>query len=129
MVELRILIINLDVCVSTGALFCKRQSIFKEKFMGFEPENKVMVVGILIHTLLQGVLKIKTANVQKIENMLREILSTRSTIKMMYNTSLTFDDLKNELMQFVPRIVKFMEDYVLLRPNGGHLVNIRLLPT
>ncbi|GJQ70844.1 hypothetical protein Trydic_g767 [Trypoxylus dichotomus] len=101
-----------------GALFCKRQSVFKEKFMGFEPENKVMVIGILIHTLLQGVLKIKTANSRKIENMLHEILSTRSTIRLMFNCSLTYEELRTELIQFVPRIVTFMEDYVIRRQNS-----------
>ncbi|KAI4471143.1 dna2/nam7 helicase family [Holotrichia oblita] len=104
-----------------GALFCKRRSIFKEKFLGFEPENKVMLIGGLIHTLLQGVLKIKTADALKIEDMLHKLLLTRSTVKAMYNCSLSFEDLKTEMMQFVPQIIKFMKDYVLQRPNPTYL--------
>lgn len=95
--------------------------------MGFESENKVMVIGVLIHTLLQGVLKIKTANAQKIENMLDDILSTRSTVKMLHNISLKLEELKTELMEFIPRIVKFMEDYVLQRSNTKQVLSFNFL--
>lgn len=82
-----------------------------------------MLIGALIHTLLQGVLKIKTANALKIEDMLHKLLSTRSTVKTMYNCSLSYEELKTEMMQFVPQIIKFMENYVLQRRNPMYLVS------
>jgi len=57
------LVFEPDLLVSStsvvNSVFCKRRSVFKEQFRGFDPTNKFMIVGQMVHGLLQDSLRLK----------------------------------------------------------------------
>ena len=59
-------IVNPDVLVSgtavVSALFCMRKAVMSEKFKGLEGGNRVMLVGTMVHELLQEVVKERKYN-------------------------------------------------------------------
>ncbi|RZC34552.1 DNA replication ATP-dependent helicase/nuclease DNA2 [Asbolus verrucosus] len=107
------------VKTSDGSLFCKRKSVLSERFRGFEPGNRVMLIGVLIHTLLQNVLRHKLKTADEIETTLNNMLKSEDIIKKLYECDLTFSDIKPELQSFIPRILEFIDQYV----NGGNSTN------
>ncbi|KAF5294448.1 hypothetical protein FQR65_LT01574 [Abscondita terminalis] len=111
-----------DVLISAtsvvGAQFCLRRSILKEKYQGFEPTNQVMIVGILVHKLLQEVLRRKIHAFSEIEVAAKKMMLEKDTIWMCYESDLSIDSILRELMVFVPRIESFVNHYVL-RKKGA----------
>lgn len=69
-----------------GAQFCKRRGILSDKFRGTDPGNKVMLVGTLVHTLLQEVLKKQIYSAPLIEKKLVEILSSKDIASISVST-------------------------------------------
>lgn len=63
-----------------GFKYCNRRGILQEKFRGFDPENKVMIVGTLVHKLLEEVLKKKFYTASLIEKKLIEILTSKNMV-------------------------------------------------
>nr|XP_022919346.1 DNA replication ATP-dependent helicase/nuclease DNA2 [Onthophagus taurus] len=114
-----------------GALFCKRRAVFRTYFAGFEPENKVMIIGVLVHSLLQNVLKSKANTLRQIETILKALLTTKDSVKMLYRTSLTLEEIKEEISTFIPRILKFIQVYFFDKTDTninnwkGHIDSIK----
>ena len=69
-------IVNPDVLVSgtavVSALFCMRKAVLSEKFKGLEGGNRVMLVGTMVHELLQEVVKERKYN--KVADWIRHFL-------------------------------------------------------
>ncbi|KAF5272783.1 hypothetical protein FQA39_LY07810 [Lamprigera yunnana] len=95
-----------------GSRFCMRRSILQQKYSGFEPSNQVMVVGILVHKLLQEVLRNGVHKGSEIEVMAKKLLFEKDTVWMCYESDLSVDSILKELMHFTPRIESFIGNYV-----------------
>lgn len=65
-----------------GAIFCKRRSVLSERYHGIEAANKHMVVGILVHQMLQNALKVKASTKSTIEKILMKMLKERDTVRI-----------------------------------------------
>lgn len=78
-----------------------------------------MVVGVLMHNLLQDVLKQGINSLNDINLMLDKIMSKHETLLMLHSCSVNFNDIKEELATFVPRIYAFVMNYV--KPTKGRL--------
>ncbi|XP_045462614.1 DNA replication ATP-dependent helicase/nuclease DNA2 [Harmonia axyridis] len=95
-----------------GALFCKRRSVLSDKFQGFEAGNEFMLVGTLVHSILQQTLKNKLKTISEIENILENILKDKDNIKKIYESDLTVEMVKSKMAIYIPRIQEFVESYV-----------------
>lgn len=54
----------------------------KERFVGFEPENKAMIVGTLVHSLLQNALRSGADNTEKIEVIVKALMSSKNMVSV-----------------------------------------------
>ncbi|KAJ4428147.1 hypothetical protein ANN_24162, partial [Periplaneta americana] len=95
-----------------GSLFCPRRGVLSEWFRGIDGDSKIMVIGSLIHELLQEVLEKKLSTVSAIESLVREIVSRQNCIQLLYSARMSQDEALKELESFVPRISNFVAVYV-----------------
>lgn len=63
-----------------GSLFCKRKSVITERYRGFDPANRIMVIGSLVHKLLQSSLQIGAKNEDDIKECLRSVMQQNDTV-------------------------------------------------
>ncbi|CAH0547646.1 unnamed protein product [Brassicogethes aeneus] len=104
-----------------NSVFCKRKSVLQERFHGFEPTNHFMIVGSIIHDLLQTALNQKARTHKEIQKLARELQNRNQTVRRLYECGMTISDLEKEIEKFVPRVLEFMETYVKssnLAPNA-----------
>ncbi|XP_017768240.1 PREDICTED: DNA replication ATP-dependent helicase/nuclease DNA2 [Nicrophorus vespilloides] len=122
-----LLIYEPDTLISSttvvGSLFCLRKSVIKDRFAGFNPSNKIMVVGTLIHSLLQSCLHKNVQNLDEIKDIACALINDKDTVYMLYDSGLTQSEVMDELNNFVPRIATFMKQYLL--SNAGKFVETR----
>ncbi|KAJ8949315.1 hypothetical protein NQ318_006740 [Aromia moschata] len=119
-----LLVYEPDLLISTtsvvNTLWCKRKSVLSDRFSGFEPSNQHMLVGILVHNLLQHVLKHKMKTECDIEKVAKDLVKERNTILRIYECGVTSEIIENELMKFIPKIASFVKLYVRDAYNKGN---------
>lgn len=110
------LVFEPDLLVSTttivNSVFCKRQTVFKEKFRGFEPGNKFMIVGAMVHSLLQEVLRDKYFDLKDIERCALEMLQKAEFTRQLYDCGETTANIAEEFLNYVPKVGEFVKVYV-----------------
>lgn len=119
----------------TGSLFCKRKSVLQERFRGLDSGNSVvstsryqhnpiypecipfqMVIGTLVHELLQKVLRQKLFDKKHIQSALQEMLASSSLAHLLYASNLSQVEMEDHLMKFIDPIVSFVAQYVKGEP-------------
>ncbi|XP_037811441.1 DNA replication ATP-dependent helicase/nuclease DNA2 [Lucilia sericata] len=109
-------VINPDTLISgtsvVGSLFCRRKAVLQDRFRGIDANNKVMVIGSLVHELLQIVLEKDLKELKDIEKLAHDLLNSQETAFMLYGSQLTREDTTMEVLQFVRSIHQFMQQYV-----------------
>ncbi|XP_065365424.1 DNA replication ATP-dependent helicase/nuclease DNA2 [Calliphora vicina] len=109
-------VINPDTLISgtsvVGSLFCRRKAVLQDRFRGIDANNKIMVVGSLVHELLQIVLEKNLKELKQIEEVATELLNSQETALMLYGSQLTCADTSLEVLHFVRSIHQFMQQYV-----------------
>ncbi|KAL1116792.1 hypothetical protein AAG570_005264 [Ranatra chinensis] len=102
-----------------GSLFCKRKSVLGNmvKDSGGSP---VMVIGSLVHELLQEVLKQNLRTMDDINGLFKRMTQSKDFIYRLYSEGMEYDKTVGELSQFVPQVHKFVRKY--LQTDGGRLV-------
>lgn len=131
-------VINPDTLISgtsvVGSLFCRRKAVLQDRFRGIDANNKVvstkmyfimlgnivlhfiyifqMVIGSLVHELLQTVLEKNLRDLKAIEQVAKDLLNSQETAFMLYGSQLTREDTTLEVLQFVRSIHQFMQQYV-----------------
>ncbi|KAK5640049.1 hypothetical protein RI129_010860 [Pyrocoelia pectoralis] len=77
------IVLHPDFLISTTSVvasqFCSRRSVLREKYYGFEPSNQVMIVGVLVHKLLQEVLRKGICTISEIEVVAKKLLFDQET--------------------------------------------------
>lgn len=63
-----------------GASYCRRRAIFSERAYSYKPINRYFIVGILVHELLEKVLKEKSYSYNEIENIAKNLMSKNTTV-------------------------------------------------
>ncbi|RZF34293.1 hypothetical protein LSTR_LSTR015123 [Laodelphax striatellus] len=95
-----------------GSLFCMRRAILASMFRGLDPQSEIMVIGSLVHEILQEVLDRKVRSEDEITKIANDIISTKNFIFSMYSSKITMEHVKKQLDLFVPRIKKFISTYI-----------------
>lgn len=61
------------------SLYCKRQAIFQQ-YYSYEGGNKYMIIGVLVHQLLQKILKAKIKTVKGVQSVAKRLLTSKETV-------------------------------------------------
>ncbi|XP_077301776.1 DNA replication helicase/nuclease 2 [Arctopsyche grandis] len=95
-----------------NSLFCTRKSILQSNFKGMDSGNKSMVIGTLVHELLQICLRNKINTLEGISTECKRMLKDPQFIYTLYDIDMTETDASIELRKFIPQILRFIETYV-----------------
>ncbi|KAH8262513.1 hypothetical protein KR026_010092 [Drosophila bipectinata] len=96
----------------TGSLFCRRKSVLQERFRGLDSGSSIMVIGTLVHELLQSVLLQKLSTKDDIQLALQNMLGSSSLAHMLYANNLTQAEVELQLHTFVDPISRFVSQYI-----------------
>lgn len=77
-----------------------------------------MVVGSLVHRLLQGALRKRMWRASDIEKLLMEMFEEKDVVYMSYSSGIPIEVLKQEALPFITKIEKFIKDYVSKESSG-----------
>ncbi|BFG01759.1 DNA replication ATP-dependent helicase/nuclease DNA2 [Drosophila madeirensis] len=97
----------------TGALFCRRKAVLQERFRGLQWNNRVMVVGTLVHELFQRVLTDKTYTRSHVLTILKYMLQNPYYGQFLYGGGITHQEITEEMQRFVNPIVRFANQFLL----------------
>ncbi|VEN40835.1 unnamed protein product [Callosobruchus maculatus] len=118
-----LLVYEPDMLISTtsviNSLFCKRKSVLVESFRGFDPTNKFMLVGTIVHSLLQTALKNNLRSEQQIEKAAKTLFQSSTTLKDLYDAEISPAEIESDVLVFVPKIREFMQQYVKNSQTNG----------
>jgi len=116
------IVVNPDTLVSgtavVSALFCMRKAVLSEKFKSMEGGNKVMLIGTLVHELLQEVLRLGKYKRPEILQLLDKILKAPRMVSDMCAIGMTDGEMRKEAEPFIGHIQYFVRRFLL-----GHLVD------
>ncbi|XP_060534647.1 DNA replication ATP-dependent helicase/nuclease DNA2 isoform X2 [Cylas formicarius] len=119
-----LLVYEPDLLISTtsitGSVYCKRKCVFNEKFRGFDPTNKYMLIGSLVHELMQDVLKKDLRKLDDIHKCARTLLNAKDTIARIYESEVTTQFVEQELLLYCEKIRDFVATYM---QNGKLTIN------
>ncbi|XP_066245854.1 DNA replication ATP-dependent helicase/nuclease DNA2 [Euwallacea similis] len=110
-----------DLLISTtsvvGSVFCKRLAVFKEKFHGFDSTNKFMIIGQMVHSLLQEVLRCKLSDIQDVKRCALNILNKPEYVRKIYESGESVGFISEEFLNYVPKVADFVNVYVSQKNN------------
>lgn len=110
---------NLISCTSVAStLFCTRKAWLSEKFKG--TGNKVMLIGTLVHELLQECCLKKLHREDQIKTQMKEQLTGPGMLQSAYLTGMTESELEREVVKYVPWIVQWLDKYVVKEAGELH---------
>lgn len=127
-----------DILVSgttiVGSLFCSRRSVLTDIYKGLDCSAAIMVIGTLLHQLLQTVykfycfliidrifiklnilqvLKKKKFNYNDIKSIVDEIINSSDFVHTLYESDMNLEVTKKELLDFIPKIQNFVKNYLV----------------
>ena len=111
------IVVQPDMLVSStavvSALFCMRKAVLAEKFKGMEGGNRVMLLGTIVHELLQEVLKHKAYKRPEILKALDVILAAPKILGDLVSIGMSEVDMRKEVEPFVRHIQYFVDKFIL----------------
>ncbi|XP_050432477.1 DNA replication ATP-dependent helicase/nuclease DNA2 isoform X2 [Adelges cooleyi] len=102
-----------------GSLFCARRSVLTDIYRGLDCCAANMVMGTLLHQLLQTVLKGKQFDSKHITGIVNEMTGNLNFIRTLYESDMDLETTKKELTEFIPKIQSFVRTYVVGHKKGN----------
>ncbi|CAG9854946.1 unnamed protein product [Phyllotreta striolata] len=96
----------------TSFLWCKRKSILSERYRGFESTNQAMLVGSIVHSIIQEAMKNDINNTKELIEISKKHMYQKRVIKCLYECDITMETLEEEVNQYIPRIEDFLKTYI-----------------
>ncbi|XP_076757280.1 DNA replication helicase/nuclease 2 [Xylocopa sonorina] len=112
------------------ATFCSRKSVLMEKFRKIESlpyqtgDASPMVIGTLVHQLMQRAIVKGIQQLTDIKNLMDDILLSKETSSLLYASEITLDACKQQMLPFIPKIYEFIQHY-LRGEKQRSIVNVR----
>lgn len=111
------IVVNPDYMITcTGiatSLFCPRKAWLNEKFKGWGAGNEVMLIGTIVHELLQECCMKKVYDEIQIYRLMKEKLDETGFIIEAYACQMTLESLRSKVTEYIPWIYDFLQKYVL----------------
>ncbi|XP_022208563.1 DNA replication ATP-dependent helicase/nuclease DNA2 [Drosophila obscura] len=108
---------NPDFLVSgttvVGSLFCRRKTVLQERFRGLQWNNRVMILGTLVHELFQRVVSGRDYTRSHVQTILKYMLQSPYLAQFLYAGGITENEIFEDMQRFVDPIVRFTKQYVL----------------
>ncbi|XP_065203752.1 DNA replication ATP-dependent helicase/nuclease DNA2 isoform X2 [Planococcus citri] len=95
-----------------GSLFCQRRSVLSYIFPSFDPPNVSMIVGSLVHELLQEVLRKEIHTLDGIQQVVDNLVSSKRTLYSAYECDVAVTVIRSQLEEFSPKIFSFVNTYM-----------------
>merc|ERR1719369_1329407 len=111
-----LIVVNPDTLVSStavvSALFCMRKALLSEKFKSLEGGNRVMLIGTLVHELLQEVLREQKFKRPDILHILDRLLKAQRMVEDMCAQGISDGDMRKEVEPFIGHIQYFVRRFL-----------------
>ncbi|KAF6198464.1 hypothetical protein GE061_008212 [Apolygus lucorum] len=136
-----LLVTNPDNLISgtsvVGSLFCMRKAVLSEIFEELgASEYKHLVIGCVVHQLLQEVLQKKIREREGMEKICEDIIGNRDFVVDLFLKNVNYSETVQTIRSYLPRIYDFVSTYVTygkaerLAPKGpdgwpGEIVTIK----
>ncbi|KAL1386056.1 hypothetical protein pipiens_012889 [Culex pipiens pipiens] len=91
-----------------GALYCQRRGVLQERFRGVDKDSKLMMIGTIVHELLQRTLRNKLTDMSDIVSLGKTYLASNEMAHMLYGCSMTKADAIKEIEPFYAKIHSFV---------------------
>ena len=112
-----LVVVNPDILVSgtsiVSTLFCMRKAVLNERFKGQDSRSRTMLIGTLVHELLQDSLRMDLRTFDQIQRQLESCLSKPEILKSLLALGMTQVEMKKEVTPFLTHIQYFTDKYVL----------------
>lgn len=96
-----------------GALYCQRRGVLQERFRGVDTDSKLMMIGTIVHELLQKILRNKSSEMVDIVATGGEYLNSKEMARMLYGCKTSKADATKEVETFYPKIYDFIKNHVV----------------
>lgn len=120
-----------------GSLFCPRRSVLADIYKGLDSSSAIMVMGTLLHQLLQTVLILtfidcfflfsnkilynlflqvlmkNKFDYKDIKAIVDEMVSSPGFVHTLYESDMNLETTKKELIEFIPKIQSFIRTYII----------------
>lgn len=103
-----------------GSMFCMRRGLFSNFYKGIESGSKSkMVIGKLVHELLQKCLKARTCTDNDLAAIISTFFESTDYLHEFYFSGMDYAEIDRELRSFAPRIRNFLDVYVngVIKPS------------
>ncbi len=118
-----LIVVNPDLLISgtsiVSTLFCMRKAVLSERFKGGEGSSRSMLVGTLVHMLLQETLRHGLRSKEDVAKQLDKCLEDGDVIKSLVSLGMSHQNMRTEMEPFLPHVLYFVEKYVLAKK--GHV--------
>lgn len=91
-----------------GALYCQRRGVLQERYRGVDKDSKLMMIGTIVHELLQRTLRNKVTEMADIVSIGRAYLASNEMARMLYACNMTKIDALKEIDPFYAKIHNFV---------------------
>ena len=112
-----LVVVNPDMLVSgtsiVSTLFCMRKAVLNERFKGQDTGSRTMLIGTLVHELLQESLRQDLRTTEAISAQLEKCLCQGPILKSLLALNMNQMEMRKEVEPFLPHIKYFTEKYVL----------------
>ncbi|KAL0278559.1 UNVERIFIED_CONTAM: hypothetical protein PYX00_000352 [Menopon gallinae] len=110
------LIIRPDVMMPITSLvngmFCLRRGVLSHLYKSVTGDKPVMLMGRVLHELLQESLKKNLDDAESVEKEAKDIVNSRTYLREFYLSGVKLEDVYKEVKLFIPKIVNFVKMYV-----------------
>ena len=93
-----LLVVNPDMLISgtsiVSTLFCMRKAVLNERFKGQEGSSRSMLIGTLVHELLQESLRNGLRSQKEVQQQLETCLQQSSTLKSLLGLTMSQDEIR-----------------------------------
>ena len=94
-----------------------RKAVLNERFKGQDSGSRTMLIGTLVHELLQESLRCNFRTQEAIVAQLEKSLSSSPILKSLLALNMSQMEMRKEVEPFLPHIQYFTEKYVLGKTN------------
>ncbi|CAG0883234.1 unnamed protein product [Darwinula stevensoni] len=107
-------------CLMSGTsvvagVFCRRKAVLNELFKGYDPPNKHMVIGSLLHQVFQKAMKERVSDENMLRRSIEEAVKEPDILSQLYAISYSVSTLMEEAEAYIQPMSKWIQKHC--RPN------------